>query len=127
MWPPTGSYWDGGDIPLLTNQFCRSGLTSHQCLSDIFLTSRSLSHRRKKKSSVNTLSSKTNIDYNTEPVHGLEKEKQHLTFLPTRIPGVSASTMKPVKALPAEHLGSGLVRARRKYLETRQDVQMVNY
>lgn len=40
-----------------------------------------------------------------------------LTFLPIWTPGVSASTMKPVKALLAGHLGSELVRASRKYLK----------
>lgn len=40
-----------------------------------------------------------------------------VTFLPIWIPGVSASTIKPVKALAVEHLGSALVRARRKYLK----------
>ena len=38
------------------------------------------------------------------------------TFLPFVTPGASASTMKPVKALPAGALGSGSVRARTKYL-----------
>ena len=37
------------------------------------------------------------------------------TFLPTVMPGVLASRMKPVKALPADILGSELVRARTKY------------
>jgi len=39
-----------------------------------------------------------------------------LTFLPGWTPGVSASTIKPVKALLAGHLGSESVRASRKYL-----------
>ena len=32
-----------------------------------------------------------------------------ISFLPGLTPGVSASTMKPVNAFPAEHLGSGFV------------------
>ena len=38
-----------------------------------------------------------------------------LTFLPTVIPGVSLSTMNPVKALPADVFGSSAVRAKTKY------------
>lgn len=40
-----------------------------------------------------------------------------LAFLPGVTPGVSRSTMKPLNALLAGHLGSGLVRARTKYLQ----------
>jgi hypothetical protein len=38
-----------------------------------------------------------------------------ISFLPGVTPGVSLSTMKPVKALAGEHFGSGLVRAKTKY------------
>lgn len=40
-----------------------------------------------------------------------------ITFLPGVSPGVSRSTIKPVNALLAGHLGSEFVRARRKYLK----------
>lgn len=40
-----------------------------------------------------------------------------LTFLPGVSPGVSRSTIKPLNALLAGHLGSGLVRANTKYLK----------
>lgn len=39
-----------------------------------------------------------------------------LTFRPGVRPGVSLSTMKPVKALLAGAFGSGFVLAKRKYL-----------
>lgn len=40
----------------------------------------------------------------------------NFTFLPICTPGLSASTMNPVKALPAGALGSEFVRANKKYL-----------
>lgn len=41
----------------------------------------------------------------------------YYTFLPGVMPGVSRSTIKPVKALLAGAFGSGFVRASTKYLK----------
>ena len=40
-----------------------------------------------------------------------------ISLRPRITPGESASTMKPENAFPGGHLGSGLVRARTKYLQ----------
>lgn len=49
-----------------------------------------------------------------------------ITFLPIWIPGLSASTMKPVKALLAGACWSGSVRASRKYLgRTEMGAQLI--
>lgn len=46
-----------------------------------------------------------------------KKSKLYYTFLPGVTPGVSLSTINPVKALLAGALGSGFVRANTKYLK----------
>lgn len=41
--------------------------------------------------------------------------RNHITFLPGVTPAQSRSTMNPENAFPAGHLGSGFVRANKKY------------
>jgi hypothetical protein len=48
------------------------------------------------------------------------------TFLPGVTPGVSRSTMKPLNALDAGHLGSGFVRAKTKYLQHNHNLLSYN-